>query len=92
MRRTLPAGTVFRRQLLFSGVKIGGRPSEEKGMTQEQMNYRVQQAEQLIGRYRHLEREREDAGLYEEALEARRMRLEQEASVMYWRERATHAA
>ena len=61
-------------------------------MTQEQMNYRAQQAEQLIGRYRQLEREREDAGLYEEALEARRMRLEQEASVMYWRERAADAA
>jgi hypothetical protein len=57
-------------------------------MTQEQMNYRAQQAEQLIGRYRQLEREREQAGLYEEALEARRLRLENEASVIYWRSRA----
>jgi hypothetical protein len=63
--------------------------AEEKGMTQEQMIYRVQQAEHLIGRYAQLERERERAGLYEEALEARRLRLENEASVIYWRSRAS---
>ena len=61
-------------------------------MTQEQMNYRAQQAEQLMGRYQQLEREREQAGLYEEALEARRLRLEQEASVTYWRSRAADEA
>jgi hypothetical protein len=61
-------------------------------MTPEQIIYRAQQAEHLLERYRDLEREREDAGLYEEALEARRMRLEQEASVHYWRERASQAA
>lgn len=61
-------------------------------MTQDQMNYRAQQAEQLIGRYRQLERERERAGLYEEALEARRLRLENEASVTYWRSRVAEAA
>ena len=61
-------------------------------MTQEQMNYRAQQAEQLIGRYRQLEREREQAGLYEEALEARRLRLENVASVVYWRSRVAEAA
>jgi len=61
-------------------------------MTPEQMEYRAHQAEQLLERYAELEREREKAGLYEEALEARRLRLEQEASVVYWRSRATDAA
>jgi hypothetical protein len=66
--------------------------AEEKGMTAEQMEYRARQAEHLLERYRELERERESAGMYEEALEARRLRLEQEASVSYWRERLSHAA
>jgi len=57
-------------------------------MTPEQMIYRAQQAESLLERYRDLERDREGAGLYEEALEARRLRLEQEASIIYWRSRA----
>jgi hypothetical protein len=57
-------------------------------MTPEQMIYRAKQAEHLLEQYADLEREREHAGLYEEALEARRLRLEQEASVSYWRERA----
>ena len=61
-------------------------------MTSEQMEYRAQQAETLLERYTQLERERENAGLYEEALEARRLRLEQEASVTYWRERLSEAA
>ncbi|HEX5821178.1 MAG TPA: hypothetical protein VFY30_05360 [Solirubrobacterales bacterium] len=61
-------------------------------MTFEQMEYRAQQAKHLLERYRELERERESAGLYEEALEARRLRLEQEASVSYWRERLSEAA
>jgi hypothetical protein len=58
-------------------------------MTSDQMNYRAQQAEHLLERYTELEREHESAGLYEEALEARRLRLEQEAAVSYWRDRAT---
>ncbi|HKH22385.1 MAG TPA: hypothetical protein VKA88_02095 [Solirubrobacterales bacterium] len=57
-------------------------------MTPEQMIYRAQQAESLLERYRDLERDRESAGLYEEALEAHRLRLEQEASIIYWRSRA----
>lgn len=61
-------------------------------MTPEQMEHRARQAQQLLERYRELERERETAGLYEEALEARRLRLEQEASVTYWRERLSGAA
>jgi hypothetical protein len=65
--------------------------AEEKGMTPDQMEYRAQQAENLLERYSELERERESAGLYEEALEAGRLRLEQEASVTYWRERLTDA-
>jgi hypothetical protein len=61
-------------------------------MTAEQMIYRAQQAENLLDRYRELERKRETEGLYEEALEARRLRLEQESSVVYWRSRASEAA
>ena len=56
------------------------------------MNYRAQQAERLLERYRQLEREREAGGLYEDALEARRLCLAQEASVNYWRTRASEAA
>jgi hypothetical protein len=44
-------------------------------MTSEQMSYRAQQAENLLERYSELEREHESAGFYEEALEARRLRL-----------------
>jgi hypothetical protein len=73
-------------------VKTPLRSAEEKDMTAEQMIYRAQQAEHLLERYTELERERETAGLYEEALEARRLRLEQEASVVYWRSRASEAA
>jgi len=58
-------------------------------MTSEQLNHRAQQAENLIEQYSELEREHESAGFYEEALEARRMRLEQEAAVSYWRDRAS---
>jgi len=83
---------VLRRDLLFSGVKFRGSVAEEKGMTQEQMIYRAQQAEHLLERFRELEREREQAGLYEEALEARRLRLEQEASIIYWRSRVDDEA
>ncbi|MGA8219262.1 MAG: hypothetical protein WB771_11905 [Solirubrobacterales bacterium] len=61
-------------------------------MTPEQMEHRAQQAERLLERYSELERERESAGLYEEALDARRLRLEQEASVTYWRARASKVA
>ena len=60
-------------------------------MTSEQMIYRAQQAQNLLERFTELERERESAGLYEEALEARRLRLEQEASIIYWRSRAAEA-
>ena len=77
---------------MFSGVKPGGREADKRGMTPEQIEYRAQQAQDLLERYRELEREREKEGLYEEALEARRLRLEQEASVDYWRERLTDAA
>ena len=57
-------------------------------MTIEQMIFRAEQAEHLKEKFSELERDREDSGLYEEALEARRMRLEQEAAVLYWRSRA----
>jgi hypothetical protein len=52
------------------------------------MIFRAEQAEHLKDRFAQLEREREDSGLYEEALEARPLRLEQEAAVLYWRSRA----
>jgi hypothetical protein len=61
-------------------------------MTPDQIEYRAQQAQHLLDRYREIEQEREQAGLYEEALEARRLSLEQEASVDYWRDRLTNAA
>ena len=77
---------------MFSGVEYRGREADKRGMTPEQIEYRAQQAQDLLERYRELEREREKEGLYEEALEARRLRLEQEASVDYWRERLTDAA
>ena len=57
-------------------------------MTTEQMMYRAKQAEQLEQRFAELQQEREGDGLYEEALEARRLRLEQEAAAIYWRSRA----
>jgi hypothetical protein len=57
-------------------------------MTPEQMIHRAERAERLLEHYRRLERERESAGHYEDALEARRLGLEQEASVVYWRSRA----
>ena len=60
-------------------------------MTSEQMIYRAQQAEHLLKRFTELERESESAGLYEEALEAHRLRLEQKAAVSYWRERASES-
>jgi hypothetical protein len=88
---TLSVGGLSRGDLVVSGVKNGGGASERKDMTPEQMIYRARQAENLLERYSELERERESAGLYEEALEARRMRLEQEASLIYWRSRAAEA-
>jgi hypothetical protein len=60
-------------------------------MTSDQMNFRAQRAEHLLERYTELEREHESAGLYEEALEARRLRLEQEGALSYWRDRASDA-
>jgi hypothetical protein len=70
-------------------VKIRLPEADIGSMTSEQMIYRVQQAEHLLERYAELEREHEEAGLYEEALEARRLQLEQEAAASYWRERAS---
>src|SRR3954452_2004665 len=73
-------------------VKNRRARADKNSMTSEQMNYRAQQAEHLLERFSELEREHESAGLYEEALEARRLRLEQEAAVSYWRDRATDTA
>ena len=65
-------------------------------MTEQQkmvshVQFRAEQAERLRDRYDQLERDREREGLYEEALEARRMRHEQEAAAIYWRSRAEGA-
>jgi hypothetical protein len=57
-------------------------------MTKEQMIHRAKRAEQLHRRLFEVEREREATGLYEEALEAKRLRLEHEAAAQYWRSRA----
>ena len=48
---------------------------------------RIERAEKANRRLSEVEREHEQAGFYEEALEARRLRLDQEASVLYWRAR-----
>jgi hypothetical protein len=61
-------------------------------MTREQMIYRAEQAEHLRERFSELERERERTGLYEQALEARRLCNEQEAAASYWRSRADERA
>ena len=61
-------------------------------MTNEQMIFRAEQAEHLRERYEELEREREQLGLYEQALEARRLRHEQEAAILYWRGRSNGSA
>jgi hypothetical protein len=74
--------------MIVSGVLTGRQGADEGEMTTEQMIFRAEQAEHLKERFAELERERQDSGLYEEALEARRMRLEQEAAVLYWRDRA----
>ena len=58
------------------------------GMTKEQMIHRAERAEQLHRRLAEVEHERESTGLYEDALEARRLRLEHEAAALYWRSRA----
>jgi hypothetical protein len=57
-------------------------------MTKEQMIHRAKRAEQLHKRLAEVEQERQATGLYEEALEARRLRLEHEAAALYWRSRA----
>jgi hypothetical protein len=61
-------------------------------MTSDQVTYRAERAEHLLERYTKIEREHESAGLYEEALEARRLRLEQEAALSYWRDQASDSA
>jgi len=61
-------------------------------MTSEQMLHRAEQAEQLYRRLTAVERDREHDGLHEQALEARRLRHEQEAAALYWRARAAGGA
>ncbi len=65
-------------------MKKRSAAADKSPMTSDQVNYRAQQAEHLLERYTEIEREHESAGLYEEALEARRLRLEQEAALSYW--------
>jgi len=70
-----------------------GREAEEEGHdARADRISRRSRPQHLLERYSELERESETAGLYEEALEARRLRLEQEASVVYWRERLSAVA
>jgi hypothetical protein len=74
---------------MVSGVINGRQGADLRGeMTSEQMIYRAKQAEHLRERFTELERKRERHGLYEQALEARRLRHEQEAAALYWRDRA----
>jgi hypothetical protein len=60
-------------------------------MTAEQMLHRAAQADHLYERLTAVERDREQEGLHEQALEARRLRHEQEAAALYWRARAEGA-
>jgi hypothetical protein len=85
---TAPARNAARTAIVILVVAA----ADNRPMTSEQMDYRAQQAEHLLKRYTELEREHESAGFYEEALEARRLRLEQEAAVSYWRDRASEPA
>jgi hypothetical protein len=73
-------------------VKKRHAAADKNTMTSDQVNHRAQQAEHLLERYTELEREHESAGLYEEALETRRLRLEQEAALSYWRDQASDSA
>ena len=57
-------------------------------MSNEKMLERAEKAERRCRRYAEIERRCEERSLYEEALEAIRMRREQEATATYWRERA----
>jgi hypothetical protein len=75
---------------MLSGVASGELEADQSGeMTTEQMLHRAKRAEQLRERLTEVEQEREATGLYEEALEARRLRLEHEAAAFYWRSRAS---
>ncbi|MGZ5307891.1 MAG: hypothetical protein ACXWW8_07000 [Solirubrobacterales bacterium] len=60
-------------------------------MTHERMLEKAEKAERRCERYREIERRCEERGLYEEALEAERMRNEHVATLLYWRERAQRA-
>lgn len=60
-------------------------------MTVEQMTDRAMRAERLSERYLELEQEHERTGLYEDALELERLRLEQQQAAEYWRLRAAGA-
>jgi hypothetical protein len=57
-------------------------------MSHEQMLERAEKAKRRSERYAEIEHNCEARGLYEEALEAIRMRREQEATADYWRTRA----
>jgi hypothetical protein len=75
---------------MLSGVASGRLEADQtREMTKEQMIHRANRAEQLRERLSEVEQEREATGLYEEALEARRLRLEHEAAALYWRSRAS---
>jgi hypothetical protein len=65
---------------------------QSREMTTEQMIHHAKRAEQLHKRLTEVEQEREATGLYEEALEARRLRLEHDAAALYWRSRASGGA
>jgi hypothetical protein len=75
---------------MLSGVASGRLEADQSlEMTKEQMIHRAKRAEQLRERLTEVEQEREATGLYEEALEARRLCLEHEAAAFYWRSRAS---
>ena len=66
--------------------------TERQGMNHEQMLDKAEKAERRCARYAEIEQRCEARGLYEEALEAGRMRHEHEATALYWRGRAEDGA
>jgi hypothetical protein len=66
--------------------------TETQRMDPERMLDKAAKAERRCERYADIEQRCQARGLYEEALEAERMRHEHSATALYWRERARTAS
>jgi hypothetical protein len=65
--------------------------TETQLMDPQRMREKAEKAERRSERYADVEERCQARGLYEEALEAERMRQEHAATALYWRDRAEHA-